>query len=224
MSIQILQGGVVEHKVEHDLESFFYVLLYICTMYEGPDKRNSGDRTDFEHPFGHWIDEATSWKIIATARIAAFLHPAKTDDLVFKHVHVYFRPLLPLLRNLCDHIFTTNHETRSADEPCGTHQEFLRILEVAFHELPDQDVVSAGDEPNVTDTHMAGPTSTLMNHPPSTILSNIGDVPTVADPNVDYSGEGTDSGYGRDDTLVPSTSNLRRSGRRGRGQSQRWTT
>jgi len=218
MSIQLLlaKNKEVEHKIEHDLESLFYVLLYICTMYEGPGNRNSGDRTEFEHPFGDWIDETTSWKLIATARMAAFLHPTLAHDKVFKHVHAYFAPLLPLLHALCNTIFTINRNVdgityqRSPDEPCGTHEAILGVLEATFDMLPDQDADCAGDEPNATDTPMDDPTNTQTSrHPPSTIFSHIGDGGKRH--SIAY---GSDSGYGGDDIDVASTSSRRRSDRR----------
>jgi len=36
MAVELLINDEVEHSEKHDLESFFYVLLYICMMCEGP--------------------------------------------------------------------------------------------------------------------------------------------------------------------------------------------
>ena len=48
MSIEVLHNAgnkEIKQRPTHDLESIFYVLLYICTLYKGPDdlKRSAAD-------------------------------------------------------------------------------------------------------------------------------------------------------------------------------------
>ena len=52
MAWQILTNEGCEHSTIHDLESFYYVLLYICIMYAGPDhKPKPGNPPSFMHDF-----------------------------------------------------------------------------------------------------------------------------------------------------------------------------
>jgi hypothetical protein len=134
------------HSEKHDLESFFYVLLYICTLYEGPGKlRSDINRSDSNHPFGDWINEAPSWHAIAAYRIAAFDSDAmKTRVLI--HVHPYFNPLIPMLINFCNAVFTTytlpgsSARMRDLCQPYSTHQGILDVLRSAYDTLPDDDL------------------------------------------------------------------------------------
>lgn len=149
MSTQLLfQNSSVQHSEKHDLESIFYVLLYICTMCQGPGKRwNGGDRGNVYHPFGEWIDEETRWHGIALFRMGQFSDADLTRKEVWKHITPYFAPLIPLLENFCDVIFRVveveGRKQRCLSSPCGSHTAVLRILNDAFIKLPDT-------EPDVT--------------------------------------------------------------------------
>jgi hypothetical protein len=53
MSINVLTGSA-SHSEADDLESFFYVLLFLCLEYSGPGRRRDWDicKTDL----GRWIE------------------------------------------------------------------------------------------------------------------------------------------------------------------------
>jgi hypothetical protein len=100
MSVELLLNEDTEHSEKHDLESFFYVLLYICTMYSRPGTWNEGNIKDNSHPFGQWMDES-NWYQIGAARNLEFSDTLRTQ-LLLQHVHSYFAPLIPMLEQLCD--------------------------------------------------------------------------------------------------------------------------
>lgn len=227
MAIELLMDNknLVEHTEKHDLESLFYVLLYICTMCTGPGKLSKGlNRDDNYHPFGNWIDDVADWHAIGAYKSQAFTDPDVTDKKVFKHVHPYFKPLIPLLRSFCDTIFPVyllespshadgiSQRHRGTNMPCGTHQDVLKVLRNAFDELPDDD----GDlglpegEPEVEpEVEPMGPPT----HTPR-MYTHSGVIPTrqwaiakkTGDPNFGYGSArgifapGSDSGYEEDNT------------------------
>jgi hypothetical protein len=149
ISIELLQSHTkpVEHLAKHDLESFFYVLLYVCTMYEGPGrwKHNNTDRENPNHPFGTWLDTTTDWHGIAAYRISQFINPEATQNDVFQFVNAYFAPLIPLLEEFCNIIFGIylkgDERMRAPTLPCGTHTAVLTALRRAYNALPCQDDV-----------------------------------------------------------------------------------
>jgi hypothetical protein len=158
MSIELLMSGSnVEHSAKHDLESVFYVLLYICTMYAGPGKlRINPGLEDATHPFGNWLDKTDiDWHAIAALKSSSFNDPVHTKNVVFKHVHPYFSPLVPMLNSLCDTVYTSfkvdgpngpEVVQRGTTRPCGTHAAVLDVLKAAFDELPDRDGDNSGCE------------------------------------------------------------------------------
>ena len=164
MSIELLMSGSnVEHSAKHDLESVFFVLLYICTMYAGPGKLWINPALDdTTHPFGNWLDKTNiEWHAIAALKSPAFSDPAHTKNVVFKHVHPYFSPLVPMLNSLCDTVYTPfmvdgpngpEVVQRGMTCPCGTHAAVLNVLKAAFDELPDRDCNNSGwEEPQPGD-------------------------------------------------------------------------
>ena len=158
MSIELLMSGSnVEHSAKHDLESVFHVLLYICTMYVGPGKLRINPGLDnATHLFGNWLDKTDiDWHAIAALKSTAFSDPAHTKNVVFKHVHPYFSPLVPMLNSLCDTVYTPfmldgpngpEVVQRGTTRPCGTHVAILNVLKAAFDELPDHDCNNSGWE------------------------------------------------------------------------------
>ena len=154
MSIELLMlGGSAEHS-RHDLESVFYVLLYLCTMYGGPSRlrRNPG-LDDNHHQFGSWLNKTDiNWHAIAALRIAAFTDPEHTRKAVFKHVYPYFSPLIPMLHSLCNTVYKAFMQDgpdgvevggRGPTQPCG-HTAVLDVLKTAFDKLPDHDNDTSG--------------------------------------------------------------------------------
>jgi hypothetical protein len=150
-----MSGSNAEHSARHDLESVFYVFLYICTMYGGPGRlrRNPG-LDDNHHPFGDWLDKMDiNWHSIAALRIAAFTNPEHTRKAVFKHVHPYFSPLILMLNSLCNTVYKVFMQDgpdgarvggRGPTQPCGTHVAVLDVLKATFDKLPDHDDDTSG--------------------------------------------------------------------------------
>jgi len=170
MSIKLLLGnGTTEHSEKHDLESLLYVLLYVCTKYESPGKRNDGDYRHPDHPFGRRLEKQTDLYSIGCMRNLQICFLDLTKEM-FKHVHLYFTPLIPLLENFCNTVFQLREEQR-VFIPNGTHAKVLRILNEAFNELPGQDDISGCPEKEKPDAEGL-PTVTVEatdGHPPQDI-------------------------------------------------------
>jgi hypothetical protein len=155
MSIQLLTAGPakIEHSEKHDLESFFWVLLYICTMFEGPGQRRiNGQRNDPQHPFGHWLGKmdhleevgknVTAYGI-GSFRNTALVHHGGPKDLLERFVDPHFKPLIPMLEALCDKVFLIVKHNNDDETPMrmptvadGDYDGVLDILKNTLKELP----------------------------------------------------------------------------------------
>jgi hypothetical protein len=149
MSIELVGAGNIEHSERHDLESFFYLLLCICTKYESPGKRNIWDCCT---PFGTRGEESVLYRTSRVKRMLNCLEEKRTE--VFKNVHLYFTPLIPLLANFCNAVFQQEEEEHGPIRTCGTHAKVLCVLNEAFDELPDQGVIPGCPENETPDAEI----------------------------------------------------------------------
>lgn len=95
MAIGALLGE--QHSFMHDLESFFWVLFWICTHYTGPD----GSRVIPRFEKWNYVDteELAGMKLGVVAREAIFI---KT---ITNNFTPYYQPLIPLLGRLRKMVF-----------------------------------------------------------------------------------------------------------------------
>jgi len=209
MSVQFLLNEDVEHSEKHNLESFFYVLLYIRTMYLRPGTWNKGNIKDNSHPFREWMDVSNLYQIGAARNLEC--RDAPRTQQVLQHVHSYFAPLIPMLEQLCNVIYLSPKQThQNPTILCSTHTGFLHILGHFFDRLLDQDDSPDTKHLSTPDAKIA-PTATA---PVKRILWPRfgGSRKTV--PNRNHSEQrsifhhGTDFGYGGDETLSSSQDDL----------------
>ncbi|KAM0584291.1 hypothetical protein ACHAP6_007485 [Verticillium nonalfalfae] len=106
MAIGALLGE--QHSFMHDLESFFWVLFWICIHYNGPDESRVVPRFDkwnFVDP-----EELAGMKLGVVAKEAIFLKTI-TDN-----VTPYYEPLVPLLNGLRTTVFPRDKPWEQEDE------------------------------------------------------------------------------------------------------------
>ena len=156
MSIQLLMAGVakIKHSEKHNLESFFWVLLYICTMFEGPGQRCvNGQWADLQYPFDHWLGKMDNLEEVGenvTAYgIGSFCNsalgcPGGPRDLLDWFVHPCFKPLIPMLKVLCDKVFLVSKQKDAAlmrmpQVTAGDYDSVLDVLKTALSSLPAHD-------------------------------------------------------------------------------------
>ena len=97
MSAQLVMAGpgqLVIHNALHDLESFFYVLVGICILYNEPFKQKLEDKlAECYDKFFNTFEPS----ILKTIMIQSDL---TWNPFVVKYIHPYFKPLIPLLTKL----------------------------------------------------------------------------------------------------------------------------
>ena len=127
MSHQILCDPDNHHTVADDLESFFYILLYITMMFGGPGQSKKKENIPY---FIHsWLYEPEMRKIGLKKYAICSNSPQVFSSQFLVHVQDYFKEFIPCLErlHLIFHLYVTS-DYDSKYEPM--HEMFLKV----FHE------------------------------------------------------------------------------------------
>ncbi|KAG6124447.1 hypothetical protein E4U38_000131 [Claviceps purpurea] len=115
MAIRLLEGA--EHTFMHDLESFYWVLFWICIHYEGPGKETKPTRYE---SWNYAPDEELLGFKLSAIRDNKFSEPEKLGFTT------YYQPLIPHVNKLRKVVFS-GENTR--DKPfSGLYLEMMKIL------------------------------------------------------------------------------------------------
>ncbi|KAF8958371.1 hypothetical protein BDZ97DRAFT_2061763 [Flammula alnicola] len=134
MAIELLMGlpDGEEQKSRHDLESFFYVLLWICWHYAGP---NNAERQNFdimETDIKTWI-AAKTFGQVGRSKAGVMTSSAGAFDLIVLRLFApYFEDLKPCVEKLRKKMFP---EINTDIE----YQDIIDILEETRKVLPDKE-------------------------------------------------------------------------------------
>ncbi|WVO14629.1 hypothetical protein L204_102266 [Cryptococcus depauperatus] len=104
MAIGILLGH--EHSFMHDLESFFWVLFWICIHHDGPGKPVSSkyDEWNYEEDF-----KLAGLKLVTINSEEIFL------DATGAHFTPFYQPLIPLMNKIRKEVFPNNQRWMTAN-------------------------------------------------------------------------------------------------------------
>ncbi|KAG6853687.1 hypothetical protein C0991_002222, partial [Blastosporella zonata] len=139
MAIEILMRGA-RHRVHHDLESLFYVLLYLCTNWEGPEqlrltkgifrpvdpeRKNHylGDKSRAD--IATWFLDHDNFRKLAYVKLGILNHGFSTilEDMDgFHALHPYLERMYRLL-------FTTSKNPLNAPKPICIMKIMLDALQ-----------------------------------------------------------------------------------------------
>ncbi|WVN86082.1 uncharacterized protein L203_101240 [Cryptococcus depauperatus CBS 7841] len=104
MAIGILLGD--EHSFMHDLESFFWVLFWICIHYDGPGKHISSEYDEWNYKED---SELAGLKIVTIDSESLFLNTTRA------HFTPFYKPLIPLMNKIRKKIFPNDKRWREED-------------------------------------------------------------------------------------------------------------
>jgi hypothetical protein len=131
MSINVLMG-TPPHCAADDLESFFYVLLFLCLEYSGPGRRRDWDICKTE--LRRWIEG--NFASIGEAKSSDVTKAQRFQTIVLDNIPPYFHDLRNCLDNLRRYIF---HESELKNHP-PTHAGLIDILVARSKEPFDETV------------------------------------------------------------------------------------
>lgn len=133
MAVEILRADhAISQSPKHDIESFFWVLLYICMKYKGPGSKRDVDDLGQFVSFGVdlWFAHGKSFKELADMKVSQL---ARFDEAFIKKLDPYFHDLKECLGALKEAIFGASPYHHNAE-----HDPVLRVLRNAHGKLHDE--------------------------------------------------------------------------------------
>ena len=135
MAIDILLSRAqgVQHKPQFDLESLFYVLIYLCINLKGPQNRirNLDDLSSFtSFPVAEWFSAKGSFARLGRTKLS---HLQTFETSVLDFFAPYFDDLKPCVRALHLALCPTGD---SRNSPI-THERMIAIFEETLTALPE---------------------------------------------------------------------------------------
>ena len=129
--VMVGAGQLVIHKLIHDLESFFYILVGICVLLDGPYKPKCNK--DLVQCFDKYFNtfEPSVLKMITIQSDLTW------KPLILQHISTYFEPLIDLLTSLCNAIIVPLSTDDYSNVSCNksfTHNMFIaNIIQTLSH-------------------------------------------------------------------------------------------
>lgn len=126
MAIGALYGE--DHSFMHDLESFFWVLFWLCAHWNGPGQKRS--KTEYES----WNYKHT--KELAEIKTGKVLKEDRFDAEVNENFTSYCKPLIPCIQELRRVVFPNGKSWgRGEREDRGLYSRIKSVLEKARENL-----------------------------------------------------------------------------------------
>ncbi|KZS96685.1 hypothetical protein SISNIDRAFT_450391 [Sistotremastrum niveocremeum HHB9708] len=152
IAIDVLRGDE-NHRDVHDLESFFWVIVWMCLKYQGPNYNPVNLRAEpvdsyrfrvlEKMPRCKNLDDGGAYK-------SSVLSDCEDDTRLEEAFDPYFASVIPAIVDLAyilstgrrvDQSVRNKRKTREVDE--RTHEKFLEVLDELYQTLPDEDEVHA---------------------------------------------------------------------------------
>ncbi|KFY03126.1 hypothetical protein V490_00273 [Pseudogymnoascus sp. VKM F-3557] len=124
MAIGVLLGE--KHSFMHDLESFFWVLLWICIHYNGP-----AEKPTVVHRFDKWNFSET--EELAESKKGAVVHEGDFKRMVEENIRPYYKSLQPWLNRLRKVVFPNGGRWEKEDR--GLYSRMKEVLREAQRDL-----------------------------------------------------------------------------------------
>ncbi|KAK7019871.1 hypothetical protein R3P38DRAFT_2535963 [Favolaschia claudopus] len=136
MATEVLRrGDEVQHQPDHDLESFLYVLIWICVHYAGPKGVVRQNFNIYHSPLEPWVN-GTSYKTIGMAKWCSMVNDDAWEE-VLSCFAPYFEPL-----KTC----ATAWRKLFSDKQLN-YEEVFQVLQTAIDSLDDSEIWSSKDDP-----------------------------------------------------------------------------
>ncbi|KAG6905924.1 hypothetical protein DXG01_016914 [Tephrocybe rancida] len=144
MAIDLLFHGA-SHKVRYDLESLFYVLLYVCTNWERPGvvrtqlgifrARNASllQQNQPRAALSSWFTTSTAFRDLAFMKLG-ILH--FSFNLILHEMSPYFQPLFPYLKRMYLLLFGSPRDLKGQFE--ATPLNVMKLFALAMEDLQIQ--------------------------------------------------------------------------------------
>ncbi|KAA1477282.1 hypothetical protein DENSPDRAFT_933622 [Dentipellis sp. KUC8613] len=134
-------NGRIFHSAIHDLESFFWVLVYLCLTRAGPggEHRDPPEDSKAHAQLDNIVAclfTSDDYLDIARNKHDLFESPEDLQDYIIPHFHPYFQCLSDLVLDWWNALQLA-YRTYDALTPGFIHQQVLDVLDNAMKNLPD---------------------------------------------------------------------------------------
>jgi serine/threonine protein kinase len=143
MAIQLLmKKSKMRHASHHDLESLFFVLIYICTNLSGPGTIRTREELQLHSsiPVSAWFKTSYSLRQVGIAKAGAF---CQFEDNILKPFAPYFEDLKPCILKLFNEIYT---DTPGIPRPVS-HDKMIEIFTETLDTLPHETISNPNFQP-----------------------------------------------------------------------------
>jgi hypothetical protein len=136
MAIELLVSQTpVYHKARHDIESIFFVFIYLCTNLSGPGvPRSLSELREIRSiPLASWFNPASSMQRLGSDKISSL---ALFEQRITPYFAEYFKDLKPCARKLLNAIYPN---FRSLLHPSDIihHDDIIQIFSDTLKDLPE---------------------------------------------------------------------------------------
>jgi hypothetical protein len=122
-------------KICHDLESIFYVLIWVCSHMEGPETERSDPHSLESLPVREWCSMNVDLRTLGLIKLS---HLAYFEDSILRHFTPYWNDFKPYLRQLKSAFWPTS--TMFPNPNNMTSEKMLAILREAIANVKDVEV------------------------------------------------------------------------------------
>ncbi|KAI6124966.1 hypothetical protein EV401DRAFT_2068547 [Pisolithus croceorrhizus] len=129
----MVPGTPVVHQPHHDLESFFYILVTICLLYDMPGT------TKPPKMLTECFDPLFAISQPSIAKTLTIQSGFGWSALILPHISSYFQPLIPLLEELWQELLLPIRLENGIVQPSSgfTHHMFIKVMVKMLARLPD---------------------------------------------------------------------------------------
>jgi Fungal protein kinase len=133
MAVELLMKNAT-HRPSHDLESLFYVLVYICTNLGGPQTpRLIDELLEFKSlPLAAWFVPETSFEGLATSKLGV---AHVFEKRIVDRFSPYFSDIKPCVMDLFHAMYPSGPQIKSS----LTHDRMIEIFTATLEKLPPSD-------------------------------------------------------------------------------------
>jgi hypothetical protein len=144
----------IQQTPQHDLESIFYVLLYICSKFKGPKNLKRSSKEDKGLDINAWFSAVDSYHALWLKKFGAL---SRFEELFISKFMPYFVNLGDCILGLWNELYPTDTlaekpgTVRILNKCVGTHEGMLKVLHSTYEELPlNETCISTEDQLDIT--------------------------------------------------------------------------
>lgn len=140
LEIMLSNGKEFYHDLRHDLESIFYVLIWLCSHMEGPETERSDPHS---LPIREWCSMNVNLRKLGLIKLS---HIADFEDSILGHFTPYWHDFKPYVRQMAEEFWPSTYQKPNN----MTSKKMLKILKAAITVMKEVPSESGGPDISVS--------------------------------------------------------------------------